>query len=117
METHNVHNEIKSISLYNLDKKENNLISKIRKPMLQVPKCSLSRKNTNKLIIKNIFDDKKIRENLKLKESQIIKKNNKSPTLKTNYSVSEVKNKKDREINSLGTKKKAIYTINIQLDS
>ena len=117
MESHKTHNEIKSISLYNLNKNEKNLISKIRKPRLQISKCSLSKKKTNNLIIKNIFDDRKIRDNSQLNETPILKQSKMSSNLKTNYSVSKVKNIENGDINSLGGEKKAIYTINIQLDS
>ena len=63
MESHNLQHGTKSISLYNLEKTENNLINKVKKPKLQSSKCSLSRKKTNKLIIKNILDDKKFKDN------------------------------------------------------
>ena len=117
MESNNNYNETKSISLYNLDKKENNLIFQIKKPKLKSSKCSLSRKKTNNLMIKNIFDDNKLKENSKLlNETPITKQSKKSSNLKTNYSISKINNIKNKDLNSFGMEKK-IYTINIQLDS
>ena len=118
MESHNLQHGTKSISLYNLEKTENNLINKVKKPKLQSSKCSLSRKKTNKLIIKNILDDKKFKDNSKLlNETPNIKQSKKSTNLKTNYSISKIKDIKNKDTNSIGTDKKRIYTINIQLDS
>ena len=118
MESHNLQHGTKSISLYNLEKTENNLINKVKKPKLQSSKCSLSRKKTNKLIIKNILDEKQFKDNSKLlNETPNIKQSKKSTNLKSNYSISKIKDIKNKDTNSIGTDKKRIYTINIQLDS
>ena len=118
MESTNLQNGSKSISLYNLEKNENILSTKTKKPKQQSSKCSLSRKKTNNSIIKNIFDEKKLTLNSKvLNETPNIKKNKISSNLKANYSISKIKNIRPKDIDSLLLEQKRVYTINIQLDS
>ena len=118
MESTNLQNGSKSISLCNLEKNENILSTKTKKPKQQSSKCSLSRKKTNNSIIKNIFDEKKLTLNSKvLNETPNIKKNKISSNLKANYSISKIKNIRPKDIDSLLLEQKRVYTINIQLDS
>ena len=110
----------KSISLFYLDKNQNTLNNKIKKSKQPSLKYSLSRKKTSNLAIKNIFDEKKIKNSkiiLNETPNNNIKKNINSSILKTNYSSSKVNSLKSKDIYNIGKEPKKIYTINIQLDT
>ena len=114
----NIQKGIKSISLSNLDKNSDILTSNAKKPKQQSSKCSLSRKKTNNLTIKNIFDENKGKNNSKiLNETPNIKNNHNLSNLKANYSISKIKNIKKKDIESILAEQKRVFTINIQLDS
>ena len=118
MESNHLQNETKSLSLFNLDKKENVIKKKLKKPKQQSSKCSLSRKKTNNVIIKNIFNDKNIKKDSKILNVTPNSKNIKiSTNLKQNNSLKKIKKNKSKDANSLMAEQKRVFTINIQLDS
>jgi len=118
MESKHIQNETKSLSLFNLDKKENVIKKKLKKPKQQSSKCSLSRKKTSNIIIKDIFNDKNIKKDSKIFNVTPNSKNIKiSTNLKQNNSLKKIKKNKSKDANSLMAEQKRIFTINIRLDS